>query len=739
MNRYRYLFVGAAIALAMLAAPGSLHAANTIKIVSGNGQVNQPCGLCPQYVPVFQPLVVQVTNESGVPQPNIPVNWAIVSGGFNSFLLFGSATYTDAEGTASNTLLFTAAAPQGSSSLQYTQTSISANISEASVTFTETLGLQSPPVGGSTGVGLQPIIWTPGQSLQEVLAGATLSGQSGTSSSAPLTVHVQTVSGFPIPNISMQLVSMQNPSEGPVVACKENQGGKNMVVTDALGNATCTPQFGGAPGVGQYYIMLGGGGATPADPAQPPTLAIVLPTRNLSVTPAAPATIRITQGNNQTVNPSQVLPAPLQVQVDGSSANPLAGQEVRWTASPTASVSIGTPLTTTDANGRTLIYPQILGNSVGTVTITATVVANPSLTSQFTITVVPVVTITGFTLFSGNNQSANVGNGFTQPLIVQVTTSAGSPANIPVQFTTSGPVSISATNVSTDANGRAQVTATAGSVTGAASVTASLATSTGLGSQTFNLTVLPQAPSITAANFVNGADQQAQSLSPCSIGQVVASSGSLGINNATPPFPGSALVNSGANLTINNVGAPIYAVSTLASGRQAITFQVPCETAPGSSVPAVININGATTNVNLNIQAASPGIYQATNSDSVARAVVVRPDGSFVTPSNPARRGENVTIYVTGMGATNPSVGTGSVPPPGTIANALGTTVLGMAGGGVPVVSTRLTDSLPGVFAITFSIPSDMQTGSNVAISVASIPSGSSTPVYSATTKIPVQ
>ena len=62
-----------------------------------------------------------------------------------------------------------------------------------------------------------------------------------------------------------------------------------------------------------------------------------------------------------------------------------------------------------------------------------------------------------------------------------------------------------------------------------------------------------------------------------------------------------------------------------------------------------------------------------------------------------------------------------------------------MAGGGVPVVSAKLTEDLPGVYLITFTIPSDMQTGDNVTLSVAVIPQGSATPIYSAGVRIPVQ
>jgi len=325
--------------------------------------------------------------------------------------------------------------------------------------------------------------------------------------------------------------------------------------------------------------------------------------------------------------------------------------------------------------------------------------------------------------------------------VVQVTTSTGTGANVPVQFAGTGSISLSATTATTDANGRASITVTAGTVTGPASVTASVAGSSGIGTQTFQLTVVPPAPLITAGNFVNGADQQLNSLSPCSVGAIVAGAAALPIPNTTPSFPGLPIANNNVKLTIGNISAPILSVGTLANGQQQIAFQVPCEVTPASSVPAALNLGGGTTSINLQIQAASPGVYQQINSDGVARAVVLRPDGSFATPSNPARRGETVVAYVTGLGATVPSVGTSSLPVPGSVANVQGTVVVGMAGQGVQVNSAKLSQDMVGVYTVTFQIPgpNDIGTGDNLSFSVALIPQGSSTAIYSATTKIPVQ
>ena len=114
-------------------------------------------------------------------------------------------------------------------------------------------------------------------------------------------------------------------------------------------------------------------------------------------------------------------------------------------------------------------------------------------------------------------------------------------------------MALSATAANTDANGRAQINVTAGSNTGAATVTASVSGNAGVGTQVFNLTVLPAAPTLTAANFVNGADLQGNSLSPCSLGAIQAPLGTLGATGSAPTLPGFPLSSSSVKLTIGSL------------------------------------------------------------------------------------------------------------------------------------------------------------------------------------------
>src|SRR5262249_23578513 len=133
---------------------GAVASAQTISIVSGDGQV------AAQNFAAQAPMVVLVRNAQGQPQPGVTVTWTVASGGGS--LLSGSTTPTDSNGQASNSFL-------GNTlfNVNFAQSIINANISTASVNFTET-------TSGSDPVTNAPFVQTnvdfPG--LSDVLTGA---------------------------------------------------------------------------------------------------------------------------------------------------------------------------------------------------------------------------------------------------------------------------------------------------------------------------------------------------------------------------------------------------------------------------------------------------------------------------------------------------------------------------------------------------------------------------------------
>jgi uncharacterized protein (TIGR03437 family) len=747
LNRIRSMMMVLAAGWLCVGVAAAQTAAN-LTIISGNGQV--VCQLCTNGVPVFyQPMVAQATDVNGNPVPGATVNWTIASGG-GVFQQSNSNSYSeqaDSNGMATATLAVYN--PQSGSPLfSDSQTSITASTSTASSTATVTFYATQALLDLTATAGVSELPVTATALNNSLLPGVSYSGQLGTTAQTPIKIAVLNQAQGPIANVAVFLVDALTNTGAPTISCQGSPGaGPNVVLTDSTGTATCYPVYGGTPGTGVFWVDVGGTESTttanfpsseyytfPLTPYNPSTG--TGSGYSYTVTPGTPGSISVVSGSTQSASPGQSLAQPLVAQVVNASGQPLAGVPVTWTVSPANAATLSAS-TTTGTNGQTTNTVTLTSAATGTVTITATA-SGTNNTATFTITVIPPVTITGFQIVSGNNQSAVIGTAFGQPLVVQVSTSTGSASGITVQFQVeSGSVTLSAPSAVTNSSGQAQVTAQAGSAPGAATVLASVSSTGGGSSQTFNLTVVPQGPAITASNFYNGADQQPNSLSPCGLGQLIA--GSLGVANLSQNYLGLPLPQSALVISFNSTPAPILNIGTNAQGQQFALFQVPCSVSPANGVPVTVAINGSSTNVSLNVTAASPGVFRTVASGNVAIAVMVRPDGSYVSLTNPARRGETEVVYVTGLGATTPTVNTTELPVPGGAPSIVtGTVIPGMSGGGLPLVSAQLSDDLPGVYLVSFQIPSNEAQGNNT-FSIGIIPAGGSTPYYSAPVTVPVQ
>src|SRR5690348_15859584 len=83
----------------------------------------------------------------------------------------------------------------------------------------------------------------------------------------------------------------------------------------------------------------------------------------------------------------------------------------------------------------------------------------------------------------------------------------------------------------------------------------------------------------------------------------------------------------GDTVTVGGATAPIYSVGRNAGRAEQLTFQVPCDVTPGSSVPVRVGVGPGSASVNIPIQQASPGIFLTTMTDNQTHPVLIRPDG----------------------------------------------------------------------------------------------------------------
>lgn len=167
----------------------------------------------------------------------------------------------------------------------------------------------------------------------------------------------------------------------------------------------------------------------------------------------------------------------------------------------------------------------------------------------------------------------------------------------------------------------------------------------------------------------------------------------------------------GTQVLIGGIAMPLYYVSPTQ-----IDAQVPFQLTPGTQYQILVEVNGAlSTPAPVQIVSAAPGICNIGGGVVAQHAI----DYSLVTPASPAVPGEYLIIYLSGMGATNNAVATGSVTPGSPLSNPLTTATLTL--NGVPVSLANgfvgLTPSAVGLYQINFQVPANAPAG-NLALSV---------------------
>jgi uncharacterized protein (TIGR03437 family) len=424
------------------------------------------------------------------------------------------------------------------------------------------------------------------------------------------------------------------------------------------------------------------------------------------ITPGTAQQLAILSGNNQTGGAGGALPFPLLAMVRDACGNAVTGGQVTWKVTQ-GSATLTNVVGTSGSSGQ-VSAGVTFGQAAGQVTVTATLgtaaVVTFSLTSQ--------AVVTSMTIVNGNNQSVTVGNAFPQTLTVQIKDANNNPVTgVSVSFAiSSGNASINPGSATTDSQGRASTTATAGSNPGAITVTASYATV----SAVFSLTAIPQGPIVNATSFQNAASFTT-GLVPCGLALATGSGlapGIVGTVSGASFFGPLPYTLNGLSLSVNGVPAPIYQISNT-NGKQQVTFQTPCEAAPTTNGTVVISLSGAQTTVpGVLILAAQPGIFFSTGGDGNPDGYVISgADGSYVSASNPAKRGGTYYLVATGLGQVTPATSTDSAGIAGQ--NVALPVIVGLSGGGVPVVSATYQTGEIGIYVVGFTIPSTNQTGIN--------------------------
>jgi uncharacterized protein (TIGR03437 family) len=178
-------------------------------------------------------------------------------------------------------------------------------------------------------------------------------------------------------------------------------------------------------------------------------------------------------------------------------------------------------------------------------------------------------------------------------------------------------------------------------------------------------------------------------------------------NTSGLPLPTSF---QGTSLIVGAYQVPLYYVS---SGQVNVEFA--SELTPNQQYPVIAILNGALS------------VPVMTDISPIQLGVDANPDGlviaqhgvgsAYITESSPAKQGEVVVIYLSGMGATNPAVKSGS-PAPGSppYAEVTAAPTVTLDGQAASVQFAGLVPGLVGLYQVNFQVPINAGTGDQTLI-----------------------
>lgn len=224
-------------------------------------------------------------------------------------------------------------------------------------------------------------------------------------------------------------------------------------------------------------------------------------------------------------------------------------------------------------------------------------------------------------------------------------------------------------------------------------------------SNALTVTVTPAPPAVT--NDASFATQ----VSPGSLAALFGNGNVLAtttVSGFSLPLPTSV---NGTSVTMDGIPCPLVYVSS-----SQINLQVPAEVQPGTA-SVVVNHDGQMFSTTVQVLTSAPGIF--TTDYYVNGGVAILQDsatGAILNASNPAAPGENVTIYLTGIGPVTNNPGTGEAAPPSPLSQAesvVGVTVSGISS---QPSFTGLTPGFAGLAQVNFQLPAKMPSRGSVPV-----------------------
>jgi uncharacterized protein (TIGR03437 family) len=231
----------------------------------------------------------------------------------------------------------------------------------------------------------------------------------------------------------------------------------------------------------------------------------------------------------------------------------------------------------------------------------------------------------------------------------------------------------------------------------------------------------PTAPP-SIASVVNAAD----GTKPVAPGGLISIYGTnmAATNMATSQMPlPTALAQS--CLVVNGSLAPLLFVS---SGQ--VNAQLPAR-ANGNAIMTIHTPGGVSDNYNFSVSTNAPSVFQsgAPGASSRMATVVRASNGELVTPTNPVHIDDTLVIYLTGLGATSPSVDDGMPAPSAPLATAMVQPLVSIGGKPLNVYWAGLVPGYVGLYQINVTVPFGVPQGLEIPLVIEQGGSSTSLPV----------
>ena len=178
---------------------------------------------------------------------------------------------------------------------------------------------------------------------------------------------------------------------------------------------------------------------------------------------------------------------------------------------------------------------------------------------------------------------------------------------------------------------------------------------------------------------------------------------------STLPFP-TTLGN--VQVLINNTPAPLY----LTSANQ-ISALVPL-TATGATASIVVVNNGQRSNTaEIPLAKSSPGIFTIPPAGTGPGALL-HANFTLVNAANPAKRGETILLFLTGLGAVTPTIQDGAAAPSNPLSQVPGDVKVYIGGRQATVVFKGLAPGLAGLYQINLTVPANAPIGTSIPLAI---------------------